>query len=272
MCAPVVGDWVRLQGPLEDEARIIDVLPRRTCIMRKEAGRAQRVQVLASNVDDAWIVCAANEANPRKIERFVAIVAQGGARPHILLNKSDLAQDLEAQLRGLRENFPDMSITPVQARASPTLQPLMEQLQPGRTFVLLGSSGVGKTTLINALLGEARFLTGATDSEGRGRHTTTGRTLVRLNGGALLVDTPGLREVGIGDSASGIDATFADVATLTNGCRFADCNHGQDPGCAVSAALKAGTLARSRFDAWQRLHAEGTQPRTRYRNFRKGPS
>jgi ribosome biogenesis GTPase len=241
-------------------------LPRRSVIARKEAGRAQNEQVIGSNIDTAFIVCAPGELNVRKIERFVSIVAQGGVHPVILLNKIDLAADRQAALSQLQTALPHSTVCASSSYEGPTgIKEIVAYLKPGKTIALIGSSGVGKTSLLNCLLEKESHATGPLMADGiRGRHTTTARYIVLLPAGGLILDTPGLREVGLRGAPEGIDAAFGDIAALAAGCRFANCSHGKEPLCAVQLALQAQKLTQERFAAWQGLHREvesrGTSP------------
>lgn len=262
---PAVGDWVGLAQ--QQEARIVAVLPRRTSIVRKEAGRTQNQQVIASNVDTALIVCAVGEANPRKIERFASMVAQGGVHPVVVLNKIDLAEDASAAAAALRSALPGLTLCSIAAEGGAGLGELGEYVRAGSTLVLVGSSGVGKTTLVNRLLGRDAYATGGIMEDGkRGKHTTTSRALALLPGGGIIMDTPGLREVGLWGAEAGLDETFAEVAELAQQCRFSNCTHAREPDCAVALALREGRLTPERYEAWQRLHVEIQDRRGRQRS------
>jgi ribosome biogenesis GTPase len=266
---PAVGDWVAIAGGAGPEATpgatvIQAVLPRRTSF-RRSTGDENRnptlgnEQVFAANVDIAFVVAGLDgDFNLRRLERYLAVAWSGGATPVILLNKADLAADLDGQRVAAEAVAPGVEVRPMSALNGEGVAALAsDHLPQGRTAVVLGSSGVGKSTLVNALLGYQRMQTSAVrEDDSRGRHTTTRRELVRLPGGALLIDTPGIRSLGVAGASDGMDRTFADIATLAASCRFSDCSHESEPGCAVQAALADGTLARERFESHRKLERE----------------
>ncbi|MDO8846878.1 MAG: ribosome small subunit-dependent GTPase A [Coriobacteriia bacterium] len=272
---PVAGDWVLLGGDATEPLAEY-VLERTTAIVRRDPGRAARVQVLAANIDLVLITHPLSEEAPNlaRIERELALVWDSGAQPVVVLTKSDLSADLEAALDGVRSIAPG---TPVHATSTVTTQGLEEiraYLQAGTTMVLIGPSGSGKSTLINALAGEdIRATREVRVSDQRGRHTTVSRELVQLAGGGLVIDTPGLRAVGMWESGDGIDHAFADVAEFAKDCRFRDCRHDGEPGCAVEAAVAAGELPARRLESYRELQAEarfvGEQLDVRARQERK---
>jgi ribosome biogenesis GTPase len=249
--------------PAEASASIHLVLPRRTQLRRRSpADHAAPVQVLAANVDVVLVATSLNrELNPRRIERFLATAWESGARPVVGLTKIDLARDpvevAVAEAR-LEEVTGGVQVVATSAVSGEGLDAVRAHLGPGRTLALVGSSGVGKSTLANALLGEERLLVREVrEDDARGRHTTVARQLVALPGGAgLLLDTPGLRELGLWDDGTGLDLAFADVAAVAEGCRFADCRHEREPGRAVRAAVEAGSLGAERFAGWRKLERE----------------
>jgi ribosome biogenesis GTPase len=274
-----VGDWVVL--PPATTPRIAAILPRRSVIARKEAGRAQNEQVIGSNIDTAFIVCAPGELNVRKIERFVSIVSQGNVHPVVLLNKVDLVTDRQLAIDELQAALPNSTVCASSTYdATIGIKEVLGFLKPGKTIALVGSSGVGKTSLLNCLLDKESHATGALMADGvRGRHTTTARYIVLLPGGGLILDTPGLREVGMRGAPDGIDAAFGDIAALAAGCRFTNCSHSKEPQCAVQLALQTEKLTQERFAAWQSLHREvqgqcasaAPQPRTSGKHSRHLP-
>ena len=272
---PVVGDRVVLApappgaadppgapGAAGAIARSRGVLPRRGTIRRRAASSETRAQLLAANVDVVLVTTPLGEPlNARRVERYATVAWDGGAVPVLVLTKSDACADPAGAVAAARAAVPGVDVVAVSAHTGDGLAALAAWLAPGRCAVLLGGSGAGKSTLANRLLGEARLRTGAVRADGAGRHTTIHRELVVLPGGALLVDTPGLRELGVwkgGDDpgAAALEATFADVAALADACRFADCAHEAEPGCAVRAAVGDGRLAAGRLAAWHRLVRE----------------
>ena len=261
---PVVGDWVAVDArPEEGAATVHVVLPRRTQLRRRApADFGAPFQVLAANVDLVLVATSLNrELNPRRIERYLATAWESGARPVVVLTKVDLARDpvevaiAEAQLEEVAVGVPVVATSAVSGEG---LDAVRGYLDAGRTLALVGSSGVGKSTLANALLGQQLLPTAAIrEDDAHGRHTTVGRELVRLPGGrGLLLDTPGLRELGLWDDGAGLDLAFADVVAAAASCRFTDCRHEGEPGCAVEAALAAGTLGADRLAGWRKLARE----------------
>jgi ribosome biogenesis GTPase len=256
---PAVGDWVCLTPPAgSGRAVITRRLGRRSTISRKAAGRAVEEQVLAANVDTIFLVTAlAEDLNPRRLERYLAAVRDAGAIPVVVLNKADLSADPDAEAAGVRVRMPFVDVLAISAKHGDGLEALAPYLSPARTVALIGSSGVGKSTLVNRLLGQERLKTAEiSDVDGRGRHTTTSRHLVELPGGALLIDTPGMRELQPWVGETAVDETFADIAELAQGCRFGDCAHETEPGCAVRAALERGELSVERLDHFRHLGRE----------------
>lgn len=254
---PTVGDYVVTGTRADGAETLIELLPRRTALVRDSAGGTARTQALAANVDLVLVAENLDPApEPGRIERLLMLVWRSGARPVIVLTKSDLVPDGAAWAADMAAVAPGVEVHVVSATAGTGLEPLRALLSPGTTAVIVGPSGAGKSTLINALAGRDLMPTGPLRGDGRGRHTTTHRELVPLPSGAVLIDTPGLRAVGVIGGAAAVDATFADIAELAERCRFSDCAHDQEPGCAVQAALASGDLAERRFDSWRRVGRE----------------
>lgn len=251
-----VGDWVRLD-PAHD--RILELLPRSSLLSRGAAGEHYQQQLIAANVDHVLVVCGLDgDFNPRRLERYVLLVRAAGSEPVIVLSKLDLCTDSEVRLAELeplrRQGIAVVALNARELAAAETLRPW---LGAGQTVVLVGSSGAGKSTLTNALLGIERQKTGAVrDSDSRGRHTTTHRTLILLPGGACLIDTPGMRELKLTGEEDIAAAGFDDIEALAADCRFRDCRHQREPGCAVQAAMQAGELEPARWAQFEKLQAE----------------
>ena len=255
---PAVGDWVaasRTATP-DDIASIHAVLPRRSAFVRKVAGDETAGQVVAANVDVAFVVAALTDVNPRRLERYLALAWESGALPVIVLTKADLSDDVAAQIPDAQALAPGVNVVALSSVTGAGVESLDRLLQPGRTAVLLGPSGAGKSTLVNRLAGEELLRTADVREDGKGRHTTTHRELVRLRSGALLIDTPGMRELQLWDVDTGLGATFADVYALAADCRFRDCRHETEPGCAVLAAIDDGRLPSERVEHWRKLERE----------------
>lgn len=260
-----VGDWVLIEdGQTEagkgPRGRIVSLLPRRTAIKRAAAGEHYQQQVIAANIDTVLVVCGLDaDFNPRRIERYLLLVRGGGAEPVVVLTKADKdGSDAEASLAALAELAAQGIVAvAVNARDRASVAALEPWLQAGRTAVLVGSSGAGKSTLTNTLLGVEKMKTNAVrENDARGRHTTTFRTLIPLPSGACLIDTPGMRELKPTGEEQVADGGFADIETITGECKFRDCQHAREPGCAVRAALEAGTLDPARLANYLKLRDE----------------
>jgi ribosome biogenesis GTPase len=242
---PCVGDWVTLR----EGSVITEVLPRRTALRRKEPGRRLHEQVLAANMDLLFIVTGLDrDYNPRRIERYLVLAHESGARPVVLLNKADLRNDADDVIRLTKHHAPGVLVFALSALEQRGLDAIARNVQPAQTAALIGSSGAGKSTIVNALLGKARQSTALVrEGDSKGRHTTTHRELIRMPGGWLLMDLPGLRELQLWADPENIDDAFAEIAELAAHCKFRDCSHQAEPGCAVrDAALDPARLASYR--------------------------
>jgi len=249
--APAVGDWVALRGELATR-----VLPRRTAFVRTAAGRGSAPQVVAANVDLVLVVDAlVGAARLRRIERYLAVAWASGATPVVVLSKADLCPDVPAALARVAEDAVGVEVLAVSAVTGAGLAELRARITPGCTAAMVGPSGVGKSSLLNALAGRPVASTAEIRDDGRGRHTTTARELHQLPGGGLLIDTPGMRELAL-PGGDGLDTAYADVADRAADCRFRDCAHRTEPGCAVAAAIDRGELDPARLTAWRKLQAE----------------
>jgi ribosome biogenesis GTPase len=256
---PKVGDWVAIRRPEKtDRVSIEAVLPRKSTLDRKIAGRAGSGQVLAANIDVALVVQALDETlNLRRIERFLVMVHEGGSRPVVVLNKTDLCDDIEARLAEVQAVAGHHLVLAVSARTGRALPRLRELLVPGTTAVVLGTSGVGKSTLINRIYGERVQPTiPVREWDSKGRHTTTARELILLPAGGLIIDTPGLREFHLWLADGGLDDAFPDIAEIATRCRFRDCRHHSEGGCAVQQAVTDGSLPKARIESYQKLQTE----------------
>jgi len=256
---PAVGDWVVLERPPGGgDARISAVLPRASRFSRRAAGNATDEQVVAANIDIVFLVSGLDgDFNPRRIERYLVTAWESGASPVILLNKADLVEDAETIAQEVADLAQGVPVHAISATRLDAIDRVRAYLTRGRTGALLGSSGVGKSSIANALLGEQRLRThDVRESDSRGRHTTTGRQLVLLPGGGILIDTPGMRELQLWDTGESVAGAFADVESIAEGCRFRDCRHASEPGCAVLAAVAAGMLPQARLESFRKLQAE----------------
>jgi ribosome biogenesis GTPase / thiamine phosphate phosphatase len=255
---PAVGDWVRLDRTASPPL-IVDILPRRNVLKRSAAGERFDTQLIATNIDTAFVVCGLDgDFNPRRIERYLLLIEGSGVRPVVVLTKADACDDLEARVAEVQAVAGDTPVIAVNARRMESSRALGPWLGPGVSAVLVGSSGAGKSTLTNTLLGHEHQATGAVrENDSRGRHTTTHRSLIPLPDGACLIDTPGMRELKLtGEEALGDIQAFADIEVLTERCRFRDCRHGSEPGCAVQAAIAVGDLHEARWRSYLKLAGE----------------
>jgi ribosome biogenesis GTPase len=256
---PAVGDWVAINSEQSDKRGVIHhVLPRRTKISRKIAGRLVDEQVIATNIDTVFIVCAlSQEFNLRRLERYVALVWDSGAQPVVLLNKADLCGDVPARVADAEFSAPGVPVHAISADNGAGFDALFCYLKVGQTAAFIGSSGVGKSTIINRLLGnEAQSTLPVREHDDRGRHSTTSRQMFALSSGGLVIDTPGMRELQLWDIETGLSAAFDDLDEIAVQCRYRDCSHQSEPGCAVRTAVEAGLIEPGRVTNFLKLRAE----------------
>ena len=255
---PTTGDFVMIHYIDNGDSQIIATLPRKTFFSRREPGPVPRDQAVAANFDYVFIMQSLNlDFNPKRLERYLTLAWQSGATPVILLTKADLAEDYWDYLTQVDRVAAGVNIHVVSAHTGYGLPRLNAYLQPGKTVVFLGSSGVGKSSLVNALAREEIMAVSAIrEDDSKGRHTTTHRQLIRLQSGVMIIDTPGMRELGMWDVSDGLDQAFADVESYLGKCRFSDCKHEREPGCAIRAAIEAGQLDISRWESYQKLSEE----------------
>jgi ribosome biogenesis GTPase len=253
LALPAVGDWVAI----DQSPRILAVLPRKSAFVRKVASARTEPQVIAANIDRVFIVTSANsDFNPRRIERYVSAIADSGAAPVLVVNKTDLGADVDQLLLSLGNAALGLPVARVSALERRGVDQLLGHLGPQLTVALVGSSGVGKSTIANWLLGSEALATAAIDAVERGRHTTTHRELIPLPGGGALIDTPGMRELALWGDAQDLAGSFADIEALAGRCRFIDCQHQGQPGCAIDAALESRELDAARLDSFFKLQRE----------------
>ena len=255
---PTAGDFVMVNYIDNGDSQIIATLPRKTCFSRREPGPIPRDQAVAANFDYVFIMQSLNlDFNPKRLERYLTLAWQSGATPVILLTKADLVEDDWDYLTQVERVAAGVNTHVVSAHTGYGLPRLNAYLQPGNTVVFLGSSGVGKSSLVNALAGEEIMAVNAIrEDDSKGRHTTTHRQLIRLNTGVMIIDPPGMRELGMWDVSEGLADAFADVEAYLGKCRFSDCSHESEPGCAIKAAIAAGELDIARWESYQKLKEE----------------
>lgn len=255
---PTAGDFVMINHIPNGDSQIITTLPRRTFFSRREPGPVPKDQAVATNFDYVFIMQSLNlDFNPKRLERYLTLAWQSGATPVILLTKADLVEDYWDFLTQVERVATGVNIHVVSAHTGYGLNRLNAYLQPGKTVVFLGSSGVGKSSLVNALAGEEIMSVSAIrEDDSKGRHTTTHRQLIRLQSGVMIIDTPGMRELGMWDVSEGLGDAFADVEAFLGKCRFSDCKHSSEPGCAIKAAIASGVLDIARWESYQKLKEE----------------
>jgi ribosome biogenesis GTPase len=255
---PAVGDWVAgRRVPGEAKVMIEVLLPRRSSFSRDVAGLTTEEQVLAANIDKVFVLAGLDgDLNLRRVERFLTLAWESGAVPVVVLTKTDKCDDVPTALGDVMTVAPGVEVYAVCALEGSGVEPIMAELRGNPTVAFLGSSGVGKSTLINRMLGEDIMTTKKVRWDGKGRHTTTHRELLPLPGGGAVIDTPGLRELRLWDAGEGIDTSFSDIAEMAAACRFRDCSHEHEPGCAVIAALATGVLDEGRLASYRKLQRE----------------
>ncbi len=255
---PTAGDFVLIAHNPDGDSQILRTLPRSSFFSRRDPTPGRGEQAVAANFDYVFVMQSLNQDfNPKRLERYVTLAWQSGAVPVVVLTKADLASDLSGPLREAEGAAAGVGIYAVSARTGEGLDALADYLRPRKTIVFLGSSGVGKSSLVNALAGEELMaVSGIREDDGRGRHTTTHRQLIMLKSGVMIIDTPGMRELGMWDVSTGLGEAFSDVEQYLGRCRFADCGHGSEPGCAVRAAIESGELPAERWESYNRLKRE----------------
>lgn len=255
---PTVGDFVLIRYNPSGDSQIVATLPRRTFFSRRDPTPGRDEQAIAANFDAVFILQSMNhDFNVARLERYLTVARQSGADPVILLTKADLTDDHASYIRRTREFVPDLPVLPISSQTGFGMDALSAWLTPGKTVVFLGSSGVGKSSLVNAIAGKQLMsVHGIREDDSKGRHTTTHRQLLMLPSGVMLIDTPGMRQLGVWDVSDGLSANFADVEQYLGRCRFRDCSHTSEPGCAIRAALESGELDLRRWENYCQLECE----------------
>ncbi len=256
---PVVGDWVVIKKGFKDDMGIIQaVLPRKNRLSRKVAGRITEEQIIAANVDTVWIVSGLdNDFNIQRIERYLTLVSESGSKPVVILNKSDICNDIDKRIEEVRRISPSVPIHSLSAELNQGLDILNQYLGKGKTIALLGSSGVGKSTIINKLLGIDRQKVGPVrESDSHGRHITTYREMIIFPNGGMIIDNPGMEKIQLWSKDDGLNDVFEDIKEIAHHCKFTDCNHKSEPGCAVKDALDKGDLDLRRYTHYLKLRKE----------------
>ncbi len=269
---PCVGDWVTAQYYNNDSAAIIHrVFPRKTFLRRKTAGETIDYQVIAANIDTAFIVQSCHfDFNPHRLDRYLVMAADGHVEPVVILTKTDLISPEELEQKtAVIASLTKAKIITLSNITGTGFDGFQQMLSPGKTYCLLGSSGVGKTTIINRLIGEDIFSTKAVSGTGEGTHTTSRRQLIVLDSGAMVIDTPGMRELGLMGAGEGVDTSFEEFTQLAANCRYADCSHEHEPGCAIQMAIESGKLSKDRYDSYLKLKKESQYYGMSYLDKRK---
>ena len=256
---PAVGDYVVALWPEDDSQAIITGLfPRKSCFIRKASGSGKQEQVVAANIDTVFICMSLNHNfNVRRLERYLSVAYESGAMPVVILTKSDLCSAIELKKAEVQRAAPGVDVLAISSLDG-NYEAVLPYILPGKTAAFIGSSGVGKSTLLNKLIGTESITVREIGSGDKGRHTTTHRELIELPNGAFVIDTPGMRELGMWDSDSGIDTAFSDIEELACGCKYTNCTHTLEPGCAVLSAIAAGTLDSARWESYRKLKIENS--------------